>query len=189
MKLYADRTGRRTAQILSDVGVAGWVGPARQLEGAGTRFGTTMTDAGRTLRRVPLVGDDLQQPFDNAAATGADIAGAGQQLGEAVQHLALVLGLLVAVLPVVLVVGVWLLLRVRFARRATAAQRFIDADADLDLFALRALARQPMHRLARISDDPAGAWRTKDAQVVRALAMLELRDSGLHPPVETSTST
>ena len=87
-----------------------------------------------------------------------------------------------AVIPIVLVVGVWLLLRLRFVRRATAAQRFIDADADLDLFALRALARQPMHRLARVSDDPAGAWRAQDPDVVRALALLELRDSGLRPP-------
>ena len=87
-----------------------------------------------------------------------------------------------AVVPIVLVVGVWLALRLRFVRRATAAQRFLDAAADLDLFALRALAGQPMHRLARVSDDPAGGWRTQDPAVVRALALLELRDCGLRPP-------
>ena len=31
-------------------------------------------------------------------------------------------------------------------------------------------------------DDPAGAWRAQDPDVVRALALLELRDSGLRPP-------
>ena len=61
-------------------------------------------------------------------------------------------------------------------------QRFIDESADLDLFALRALARQPMHLLARISPDPAGAWRRSDPGVVRELALLELRTVGLHPP-------
>ena len=57
-----------------------------------------------------------------------------------------------------------------------------DAAEDLDLFALRALSRQPMHRLARISDDPAGAWRRRDPAVVRRLAELELRTVGLKPP-------
>jgi hypothetical protein len=45
------------------------------------------------------------------------------------------------------------------------------------------MARQPMHRLARISDDPAGAWRRADPAVVQALAELELRDTGLRAPV------
>jgi hypothetical protein len=67
-------------------------------------------------------------------------------------------------------------------RRATAGQRFIDRAPDLDLFAMRAMANQPMHRLARISPDPVRAWREGDAEVVRALALLELRDAGLRPP-------
>lgn len=200
MKLYADLPVRRAAQVLADVLTVGWVavwvwlgrvvydatlqllGLARQLEGAGTRFGSTMTDAGRTLRRVPFVGDQLQRPFDAAASTGGDIADAGRQLGVAVRNLGLVLGLTTAVVPIVLVVGVWLLLRLRFVRRASAAQRFVDADEDLDLFALRALSRQPMHRLAAVSPDPAGAWRDRDTRVVRALALLELRSAGLRPP-------
>ena len=66
-------------------------------------------------------------------------------------------------------------------REATAGRRFIDSVDDLDLFALRAMARQPMHRLARISDDPAGAWRRQEPRWC-ALAALELRDSGLSVP-------
>ena len=200
MKMYADTTGRRTAQILADVGMLAWVGlwsycgrvvhdatlqllgPAQRLESAGSSFGSTMQDAGSTLRQVPLVGEDLQGPFQRAAGTGASIRDAGHQLGVAVGHLATVLGLVTAVIPIVIVAGLWLLLRLRFVRRATAAQRFVDADADLDLFALRALARQPMHRLARVADDPAGAWRAHDPDVVRALALLELYDCGLRPP-------
>ena len=62
------------------------------------------------------------------------------------------------------------------------AVRFVDANEDLDLFALRAMARQPLHVLARISDDPAGAWRRQDRRVVHALATLELKEEGLRPP-------
>jgi hypothetical protein len=72
--------------------------------------------------------------------------------------------------------------RWRFSREATAGARFIDAAEDLDLFALRALTRQPMYVLAKISDDPAGAWRARDREVVNALAELELRDCGLAVP-------
>jgi hypothetical protein len=76
--------------------------------------------------------------------------------------------------------------RWRFVREATAGARFIDAAEDLDLFALRALARQPLHVLAGVSDDPAGAWRARDGDVVAALAALELRDSGLSLPARLS---
>ena len=87
-----------------------------------------------------------------------------------------------ALVPVLIVGFVWLVLRLRFVRRASAAQRFIDAAPDLDLFALRAMANQPMPRLAKVSDDPAGAWRRGDPDVIHALALLELRECGLRPP-------
>ncbi len=200
MKLYADLTGRRTVQILSDLFVLGWVvgwiwagrtvhdatlalrKPADTLASAGGPLRDNMTGAGDQLGRLPGIGDDLRRPFLSAAATGNQIISAGRDLGLAVDRLALILGILIAVIPIVIVVGVWLALRIRFVRRATAAQKFIDADADLDLFALRAMARQPMHKLAAISDDPAGAWRRRERSTVRDLALLELRACGLTPP-------
>ena len=97
------------------------------------------------------------------------------------ERLAFWLGLSVALIPVLIVAAFYLPVRLRFIREATAGRRFIDATADLDLFALRALARQPMHVLARVHDDPAGAWRASDPDVVAALADLELRECGLRP--------
>ena len=87
-----------------------------------------------------------------------------------------------AAIPILLVGAVWLWKRGEFTRRASAAQKFIDNAADLDLFALRAMASQPMHKLAAISSDPVGAWRNGDTQTIGALALLELRDYGLRPP-------
>jgi len=200
MKLYADLPVRRTAQIVADtlvllwVALWAWVGrlvhdatqqlaePGRTLQGAGSGFRDQMGSAGRAVSDVPLVGDRLSEPFQRAGSAGTTIEQAGTDLVDAVDHLATLLGWVTALVPIVLVVLVWGLLRLRFVRRATAAQRFIDSSADLDLFALRAMAHQPMHRIARISDDPTGAWRVRDPDVVRALALLELRDSGLRPP-------
>ena len=202
MKLYADLTGRRTLQMLSDVGVLAWVAlwawvgravhdattrlaaPGYTLQGAGSGFRDQMARAGQSVSDVPLVGDSLAEPFQRAGGAGTSIEQAGKDLVSAVDSLALLLGWVTALVPIVLVVFVWAVLRGRFIRRATAAQRFIDEAADLDLFALRAMARQPMGRLARVCDDPAGAWRRRDPETIRALAVLELRDSGLRPPPE-----
>ncbi len=200
MKLYSDIPGRRLAQVVADVGVIVWVVvwirialrvheatlalavPGHELADAGAGFRGTMTSAGDSVDDLPLLDDRVAAPFRSAAGVGGDFERAGQELVTAVERVALLLGLTTALAPILIVAGVWLLLRVRFVRRAGAAQRFIDADPDLDLFALRAMAGQPMPRIARISPDPAGAWRRGDRDVIRALAVLELREAGLHPP-------
>ena len=205
MKLYSDIPGRRLAQVAADVGLLLWVvlwirialrvheatmqlaEPGRQLASAGESFRGTMTTAGDSVDNLPILDDRIATPFRSAAGVGSDIQQAGRDLVTAVERVSLVLALTTALAPILIVGLVWLLLRVRFVRRASAAQRFIDADPDLDLFALRAMANQPMPRLARVSDDPAGAWRRGDRDVIRALALLELKEAGLRPPPGSAT--
>ena len=199
-KLYADDHTRRARQYAGDFLLVLWIvtwwriadsvhdatlklaGPGRQMEESGNGLASRMRDAASAVDGAPFVGDRLRSPFDGAGSAADQLADAGRAQVQAVQDLAFWLQLAVALIPILLACGVYLPLRVRFVRRAAAAQRFVDADEDLDLFALRALAGQPMHRLARISDDPAGAWRRRDAAVVRRLAELELRTVGLRPP-------
>src|SRR5688572_7137544 len=144
MKLYAETPGRRTAQIVADLLLVVWLlawawagsvvhdatlelaGPGRQLTESATGLSGALTDAGGTLDDVPLIGDEVRAPFDEASGAADRLAEAGRD-------------------------------QVRFVRRASAGARFVDAADDLDLFALRALVHQPMHVLARVSDDPAGA--------------------------------
>jgi hypothetical protein len=156
-------------------------GPARQTDAAASSMADQLRDAGGRLGEAPLVGDELAVPFDKAASASDGIAAAGRDTVEAVERLALLLGLSVALIPILIVSAIHLPLRWRFIREATAGARFIDASEDLDLFALRALTNQPMHVLGKISDDPAGAWRARDPDVVRRLAVLELADAGLRP--------
>ena len=200
MKVYADGPVRRTRQMLGDLLLVLWVAlwlklayvvhdatlalatPGRKIEEAGGGLASKLRDAGSAVGDVPLVGDKVRSPFDGAGKAADQIAQAGTAQVEAVQHLAFWLGIAVGALPILLVVLVYLPLRLRFVREASAGQRFIDSSADLDLFALRAMSHQPMHRLARVSPDPVRAWRDGDADVVRALAVLELKDAGLTPP-------
>lgn len=201
MKIYADTSTRRTRQQLGDLLVLVWVWlwvqtalvvhdatmmlarPGEEIAEAGGGMAERLREAGARVDDVPLVGDEVRAPFEGAGDAADQLADAGTAQVEAVTELAFWLGLSVGAIPVLIALAVYLPLRWRFIREATAAQRFIDSNADLDLFALRAMARQPMHRLARISDDPAGAWRRADPAIVQALAELELRDTGLRAPV------
>jgi len=197
MRIYADSPARRGRQLLGDLLLIAWVAvwvklafvvrdatlslgaPGRQISDAGGGLADQLRDAGESVGDVPVVGDEVRTPFDGAGDAADQLARAGDAQVEAVTDLAFWLGLAVGLIPILIVLAVYLPLRLRFIREATAGERFIDASADLDLFALRAMARQPMHRLAQISDDPAGAWREGDQIVIRRLADLELRESGL----------
>lgn len=206
MKLYAATPARRTRQILSDafmllwVGVWVWLGrvvhdaviplraPADSLTEAGVEVEDALNGAGQQASRLPVVGDQLRDWLGRAAHSGTSMQDAGTSMADTVENVALILGLVTAIVPIAIVGAVWLWLRLRFVTRATTAQRFVNANEDLDLFALRAMANQPLTALARISPDPAGAWRRQDPDVVRALARLELRSEGLRPPVERRPS-
>jgi uncharacterized protein (DUF1684 family) len=89
------------------------------------------------------------------------------------------LGIVVAVFPIVIALLVWAIFRIRFVRRATAASRLVGTSGWLELFALRALTRQPLRRLTTLGPDLAGRFRDGDPVVVRQLAALELRSCGV----------
>ncbi|HYO39508.1 MAG TPA: hypothetical protein VER39_07620 [Nocardioidaceae bacterium] len=200
MKLYADGRSRRTRQLLGDATLVLWVllwlwlasvvhdatlalaTPGRQIAAAGEGLADQLREAGTAVGDVPLVGDGARAPLDGAGDAADGMAAAGSASVRAIEELATLLALAVALLPVLLALVSYLPRRWRFVREATAAQRFVDGPADLDLFALRAMVSQPMHRLAAISDDPVAAWRSGDPAVVRALASLELDEAGLALP-------
>lgn len=200
MRFYAHSPARRTRQIVADVLMLLWIGvwmyagrqvhdtveglraPADSITSAGRSVNGALTGAGDQAGQIPLVGDQLRTWLTQAAGSGTTLEQAGTSMADTVDTLAFGLGLSTALVPILIVLSVWLWVRVRFVRNATRSQRFIDAGEDLDLFALRAMATQPLRSLARVSDDPAGAWRRQDRDVIRRLALLELRDQGLRPP-------
>ncbi|WP_409483052.1 hypothetical protein [Arsenicicoccus dermatophilus] len=205
MRLYAATPARRVGQVLGDLGLLLWIALwvwagrlvtdtvaalAEPVVGISTRardLSRSMHDASASVGDVPMVGDKLRVPFDKASGTGDGIAQSSTALVDQIHQVATVLGIVVTAIPVVLAAVWWLSRRFSFIRQATVAQRFLDADADLDLFALRAMAAQPLPVLARVSDDPVGAWRRRDLDVIRRLATLELREHGLRPPRAAGT--
>lgn len=200
MQLYSRPGWRMARQITSDLfvlvwavawwKVSHWLGgmvdrlavPAQRTGDAAQQMSDEMGAARERLDGVAVVGDQLAEPFGRLSDGLGQITTQSQQQVELVHQLAAGTTLVTFLVPVLTLVAWWLPRRLRFIRQATAARRFIDADADLQLFALRAMANLPMHELARITDDPVGAWRAGDQQVVHRLAALELRRTGLDIP-------
>jgi hypothetical protein len=108
------------------------------------------------------------------------LAQAGRDTIDTIAVVALGAAIGIGLLSSIPVLLVWLPLRVRYARmaRSAAAVRAVDTD----LLALRAMTRRPVHRLLRVSPDPAAAWRRGDAEAIHGLAALELRSLGLRAP-------
>jgi hypothetical protein len=194
VKLYAETAGLRARQLLGDLAVLAWTAawvaagvalyrlveklavPGARVEQAGGDFAGNVAEIQQKVGRVPVVGDDLQDPFGRLAGVGRTLADAGVTQQEVVHQLALWLGVAVAAVPVVALLLAWLPGRVAWAREAGAASRLRLAGADLELFAIRAVANRPLRDLHRVTPDPAGALRAGEFE---ALADLELRALGL----------
>jgi hypothetical protein len=203
MKLYADTPSRFTAQLVTDVLFVCWIvawvwignvvhdgtmelsGPGHQITSSASGLSDSMRSARDALGDLPVIGDSASAPFDRASKASDSLAEAGRTEVRAVERLAFWLGLSIALIPILVVALRYLPGRARFVREAGAAQRFVDGPADLEVFALRAIAHQPLHVLARVSDDPMTALRDRDRVVIARLADLELRASGLTAPAPT----
>jgi TRAP-type C4-dicarboxylate transport system permease small subunit len=197
MQLYAERPIRRTAQLVSDllalllVVVAVWLGttvydevmklraPGDGLVDAGTGLRGTFDNAANSSGGIPLIGDALAKALHGGSDVGTKLADAGRWQIDAVESLAWWMAAIIIALPVLALVVTWLPLRWNFTRRASAAARLRDlGDEGLDILALRALATQPLRRLASVGEVATG-WRARDKDVIKKLAGHELARHGL----------
>lgn len=194
MKLYAEVTGVRVRQILLDVTLLVWIyvwirigmrvhdlvnalaGPGERLEDAGGAIAGSVSRLGGSADDLPLIGDRLGDAFGSVAQGGRALERAGVAQQDAVHTLALWLGIILAVLPIIWALVRYLPGRVHWVREATAAARLRTSAADLRLFALRALVTVPLSELHEVSADPAGDY---DAGRFRDLAAVELASMGL----------
>jgi hypothetical protein len=110
-------------QIVADVLMSAWIplclwlgravseriealrGPADNLASAGGSIRDNMSGAARNVGGVPLVGDSLRGPFDAVSRAGQNIANVGTSLGMTVDQVSSVVGVVVAVVPILAVPG------------------------------------------------------------------------------------
>ncbi|GAA5162772.1 hypothetical protein [Ornithinimicrobium tianjinense] len=197
MRWYADAPARRTRQVVADLLVLAWVvlwvlvgrwvfalvmtlaAPAEPLRDAGTSLRDRMDEVAAHVTEIPLVGDQLDAPFSGMSGVGADLVTAGDRLESSVRTVAWVVSLLSAGTPVLMVLLVWGLARVSWARRAARLGQGTGDPETVELLALRALVRQDPRRLQKTFPDPLAAFRSGDPESLRCLADLELAEVGL----------
>ena len=200
MGIYAKRPAKMIGQLVGDGFVVLWaIGwaivaifvhrvievlatPARETARTAMRLAENFRQAAAEAAKVPVAGEQMRRPLDAAAGTLGNLIDSANDQVVSIERLALIVGWLVFLIPVATVVAFWLPRRIRFYRQARASQVFLDSLADLDLFALRAMAAQPLYVLAEISDDPVQAWRSGDREVINKLAEVELKRNGLQLP-------
>lgn len=198
MKLYADRPMRLLNQLLGDVlvvvlvylgirlgrrvheAVAALAEPGRDAEAAARSLDGTLRGTARDVDDAPLVGGTLAKPFRALASTSRDLAVSAQSYQDTVAQVALLTGVVVAAVPILLLLALWLPRRLAWVVEASAAHRLMRAGpAAAELLAVRALARQPLRRLARLGPDVVTGWRSGDPAATDRLARLELDELGL----------
>lgn len=159
--------------------VASLAGPAQSVVNASHQIESASSNAAQNVGQIPAIGHTIASPFDAITGQAANIATAAQEQITLIHQLSWALGIVTFLAPVATVALLWVPRRVRRLREVRSTQLMLDADADLDLFALRAMTRLPVAELARISPDPVGDWRRRDASVITQLARTELRHIGV----------
>jgi hypothetical protein len=197
VKLYSDFGGRRVYQALGDLAaivvlvvgivvavaihnaIAAFKGIGADVAKSGNDFSSTMSDIGGKLAGVPLIGGGISAPFSTASDAGGTLADAGTNWQNGIEHLATLVGWTVAALVVLVVLVGWVRPRLVGAVRRAAVARLATASASLDLLAFRALATRPARAVTRLDEDVVAGWRRGDPEVIRKLAALELKASGI----------
>ena len=203
MRFYSRVPRRRALQVAADVFVLIWIvawwsiaqavgaairaaaGPVDRAAVLGRDIELQLAEAANQAGGVPVVGRNLRQPFDNLAATVADLTGTTTGLSGTIEQTAAASTLILFLAPVLILIAVWLPRRVRFVRQSREVLALLAAGNAADLLALRALSSQPLPRLMTVAPDPVLAWRTGDPDVIARLADLELSSAGVARPTST----
>jgi hypothetical protein len=200
MRFYSDIPATRAATILSDVLVLlllvllAWLGVRvhdavaeiasvpRGVSDAGGAIQRGFESAGDAIGDVPVVGDPLAGALQDAGrAAGGEIAEAGREGEEDVNHLASLLGALFFLLPAAAVLSRYLPGRIATVRRLTAAARAIGPTLTRDrerTLAMRAAYGLPYDRLDLNTRDPLADLESGRYDRLVAAA---LDDAGLRP--------
>lgn len=197
MRFYADHPDRRAAQVIADVfglaatvggvlagialnaSIAGLVEPAQEMERTGASFEDSFAGAASTLGGLPLVGDDVSEPFTRLATAAAGIRSGGAAGAVFAERAAAIVGVLTPALTLVLVIVLWLRPRLLWLRDADDARAALRIPDGPDLLAARALAKVRLPHLAAHGDDLVRRWRDGDAAAAHHLARAELDRLGL----------
>src|SRR5436190_2461279 len=138
----------------------------------------SMGHALAAIGHLPFVGGRIASLAAQAVAAGASARASGASTATTIDHLAVLLGIAIALIPTVPLLALYLPLLRSWRRDRKAVRRAIaqwDGEPGLEAFlAHRALAHMPYHELRQLGYDG-----TEGSAPDAALAMAELRRLGL----------
>ncbi len=194
MKIYAERVPRIARQVAADLFLVAWIGgwiwlglqvhdqlealrrPTQRVGEVSDEIAASLANTSDQVRNLQLVGDVLASPFDAIVAGARELSTASANGQAAIARLADLSILLTALFPVLFALSVWLAVRGRWIRRATAAVRLRDSGHGDGLLAAQALTSSRLDKLARfdVGHDP-----FCDPSSRRRLATFALHQLGL----------
>ena len=159
------------------------------VQDAGSNVQNSFDSVGNAVSGIPVLGGSLADAFHNAGqGTGGNVAQSAKASVDAINRLALVLGLVTAVLPIAVLAAVGLPRRIRGIRDMTAAAHMTHIDLHdperRRLLAMRAAFGLPFRELLPYTSDPFGDLARGDYDQLIAAA---LADAGLMPTRPTSS--
>lgn len=187
------RTLRRL-DVLFVVWAAVWIAVAaytahevqvlHDLSGTVVTTGAAVDTAGKALQGIatlPLVGGEVGTLAGQVRAAGQSAQASGAATRNSVDNLSILLGISIALIPIVPVLVLYLPLRLGWRREqqavVEAVRRWGGDEALEEYLARRALQGLSYHELREISDDP---WHALENGARRQLAEAELERLGLH---------
>jgi len=170
------------------IGIAAYtayeVAALRTLSHTVVKAGAATESTGHALAAVghlPFVGGRISQLAAQAVAAGATARASGASTATTIDQLAVLLGIAIALIPTVPLLGLYLPLSLSWRRDKKAVRSAIarwDGEAGLEAFlAQRALAHLPFEELRELGYDG-----TPDSPSNAELAAAELRRLGLDCP-------
>jgi len=143
----------------------------------GTAFQEQLSRTATALEDLPFIGASASAPLEDASQSAERIAAAGAQQHQETLHLAHLLGTSSATVLIIVLAVIWIRYRGGFIRFATLTQRLGRKPDGTELLAVRALTTR--NAVGRLGADVVDRWRQRDPDVIRALADLERRATGL----------
>ena len=195
--LYPDLARARLAYIVADLAAALWVAAwlyagdlvyhavmtlstiANDVITIGQQVNDAISHVQQAVGSLPLVGPRLGDDLNALHGVPRTVIATGDQELQAIHHLALLLGVVVAGVPLLAAVLIYLPMRRRKARGFRSLARMVRqpgasaVSATMQVLAARALYTLPYDRLLRYSRDPIGEWREGRYDNLARAAMAE----------------
>lgn len=181
--LYPDLARSRLGYVVADLAALLWVAAwlyagdlvyhavmtlstiANGVIAVGQQVNDAVSQVQHAVGSLPLVGPALGSDLNPLHGVPHAVVSTGYQELQAIHHLALLLGVVVAGVPLLAVALIYLPLRQRKARGFRSLARIVRQPganavaATMQVLAARALYTLPYDRLLRYSRDPIGEWR------------------------------